>query len=162
MCASSLFPRLHHVYCFQHNTCNISVFWKSSSELNSTYTELQSRKLHNKQILHATVLDIKVDYYPRNAIFHGAAINLISNTVKVQYLFYYIWIQNRVRALKTLSYQRTVYSLHTHSRTMTLLASKRLASHYDVRLAACCELLLGRHKRLVGTFTLEQQKPVDI
>ena len=27
---------------------------------------------YNKQIFHATVLDIKVYYYPRNAIFHEA------------------------------------------------------------------------------------------
>ena len=55
---------------------------------------------NNKQILHATVLDIKVYYYPRNAIsmrlqaewnitIPRVVMNLISNTVKVQYLFYY-------------------------------------------------------------------------
>ena len=67
-----------------------------------------------KQILHATMLDIRVYYYSRNAIFHKAAalwniassrvVNLISNTIKVQYLFYYTHytcIRNHVRALKT-------------------------------------------------------------
>ena len=46
---------------------------------------------YNKQLLHTTVLDIKIYYYPRNAIFPEAegrveyciprvVINLISNT----------------------------------------------------------------------------------
>ena len=109
-----------------------------------------------KQILHATVLDIKAYYYPRNAAELNIAIpriviNLISNTVKVQYLFYYIHhtcIQNRVRSMKaetkhssktTLRYQQrnATATAYMRSRMTTLLASEGLASHFDIRLAVC-------------------------
>ena len=87
-------------------------------------------------------------------------INLISNKVKVQYLFYhthYTCIQNLVRALKTekmhsskttLSYVSTKKchhdSLYLASacmcfRTMTVLVSEGLVGHCDVRLAACLQ-----------------------
>jgi len=49
------------------------------------YTPENSEE-HNKQILHTTVLDIKIYYYLRNITYSEGS--LISNTVKVQYLFY--------------------------------------------------------------------------
>ena len=51
------------------------------SSLQASPTELDLR--NNKQILHATALDIKVYYYPRNIVIPRVVINLISNTVKV-------------------------------------------------------------------------------
>ena len=61
---------------------NYNQFWSSLYSI--------SLRIHStsdyKQILHATVL---VYYYPRNITIPRVVINLISNTVKVQYLFYY-------------------------------------------------------------------------
>ena len=44
--------------------------WLQASNIPSGLTSTQ---YDTKQILHASVLDIKVYYYPRNAIFHEAA-----------------------------------------------------------------------------------------
>ena len=66
---------------------------------------------HDTQILHATVLDIKVYYYPRNITLSKV---VITKTVKVHYLSYYTHcacIQHCVKALRSetmlsLSYQQ--------------------------------------------------------
>ena len=82
------------------------------------------------------MLDIKVYYYPRYAIFHKAAgqveyyhsessNKLISKTVRVQYLFYHTHctcIQYHVRALKTKTMQssKTTLSYQQRSATVTV------------------------------------------
>ena len=124
------------------------VLKESSVFLVSIIFRIQTRKcmklfMENiKQILHATVLDIKVYYYPRNAILATrpqaewniaiprVVINLISNTVKVQYLFYYIHytcIQNRVRSMKTETKHSSKTTLRYQRRNATVTVHTWLA-----------------------------------
>ena len=79
--------------------------WWTQGGCRGAGVHIQSKQTNEIRMIdnkHANVLDIKVYYYPRNAIFHEARaeaswnitnpriiINLISNTVKMQYLFYY-------------------------------------------------------------------------
>ena len=139
---------------------------------------------------HATVLDIKVCYYLRNVIFHSAewnitiprvVINLISNTVEEQYLFYYTHyttVENRVRDLRTetmhsskttLNHQpqrKATMTVQTclalacwHSRMVTLLARKGLVSHSDIRLATS---LSANFQHWFCAFPLVQWHQIDI
>ena len=106
-----------------------------------------------KQILHANVLDIKVYYYSRNVIFHEAAgrvqyyhskgivINLISNTVKVQYYVYYTHyacVQNRVKALMT------EMQMHSSKTTQSYQKKKNRCHHDSLNLASTCILKTTR------------------
>ena len=94
---------------------------------------LSSRFLY-KQILHATVLDIKVYYYPRNAVFHEAAGRVEychsegSNEPDIQHsksaIFVFI-------ILITLAYKTVVRALKTetmHSSKTTLSYQQRNAT----------------------------------
>ena len=137
---------------------------------------MQQKRQHIKPILHATVLDIKVYHYPRNIAIPRVVINLISNTIKVQYLFYYIHytcIQNRVRAMKT---ERPRYVINENATVTvhTWLAPTCVSERRHCQrvknwrvivtsdLPRVCERMSSTRDPHVSAFTLEQRKRVDI
>ena len=97
--------------------------------------------MHNKQILHATVLDIKVYYYPRNAIFHEAAGRVEychsegSNKPDIQHsrsaifvLLYSLHLHtNRVRSMKTEMKHSSKTTLRYQQRNATVTVHTWLA-----------------------------------
>ena len=92
-----------------------------------------------------------------NIVIPRVVINLISNTVKVQYLFYYIHytcIQNRVRSMKTETKHSSKTTLRYQRRNATVTVRTWLAPTCVLERRHCySERMFGRHKRLVSAFT---------
>ena len=92
-----------------------------------------------KQVLHASVLDIKVYYYPWNIAIPRVVMSLISNTVKVKSLIYYTHytcIQNSARALKIETMHSSKTTLYNNNNNNN--NNNKKATVTSVCLATCC------------------------
>ena len=90
--------------------------------------------MHIIQILHTTVLDIRIYYYPRNAIFHEAegrveyciprvVINLISNTVACNICFIILF---RTSGSSAIQYKLQCYTSQLSLREHTYITVQLL------------------------------------